>query len=81
VPYCLAFGTEFPYKQEMEFEFDPDKDQKNRSKHGLSLDQAARIFADEDCVTLPSFRNIDGEPRFKLIGMMHGRLHTLVFVW
>jgi uncharacterized protein len=65
----------------MKFEFDPDKDQKNLFKHGISLDRAEYILTDEGRVTLPSFRDIDGEPRFKLIGMMNARLYTLIFVW
>jgi len=65
----------------MDIEFDPAKDAINRAKHGVSLASGAVLFDDPDHVILPSLREIDGEERFKVIGMMKGRLHSAVYVW
>jgi uncharacterized protein len=65
----------------MKFEFDPVKDAINQTKYGLSFTAAKYIFEDVGLAILPSLREIDGEPRFKVIGHINGRLHTLVFVW
>lgn len=65
----------------MEFEFDPAKDEANRFKHGLRLDFGLKIFADPEHVVLASSRPIDGEDRFKAIGLVEGKLYTLVHVW
>ena len=65
----------------MKIEFDPAKDAINRAKHGLSLADGEAIFADPDHVVLPTIRREDEERRFKVVGMVAGRLHTGVFVW
>jgi uncharacterized DUF497 family protein len=61
--------------------FDRGKDIANRAKHGLSLAFADRIFEDPAYVIIPSIRPWDGEERFKVVGMVDGKLHTAVFVW
>lgn len=65
----------------MKDEFDPAKDAANRAKHGLSLADAAAIFADPDVVIADTIREEDGEARVKAIGLIEGRLHTVIFVW
>lgn len=61
--------------------FDPRKDAFNRAKHGLSLAFGDRIFMDAAHLIVPSIRLVDGEERFKVIGMVDGKLHTAVLVW
>lgn len=61
--------------------FDPAKDAINREKHKLSLAFGNRIFDDGNHLILPSFREIDGEERFKVIGSVESRLFTGIFVW
>jgi len=61
--------------------FDPEKDQINQAKHGVSLVLGDRIFGDIDHLIIPSFRERDGEERYKVIGMVEDRLFTGVFVW
>ncbi len=61
--------------------FDPAKDAANRDKHGVSLAFGDEIFADDNHLILPSIREIDGEERFKVIGIVGARLFTGVFVW
>lgn len=61
--------------------FDRVKDAINRQKHQLSLAFGDRIFADENHLFVPAIREIDGEERFKVIGLVDGKLFTGVFVW
>lgn len=61
--------------------FDPAKDAANRSKHKLSLAFGDRVFEDGNHLIVPSIREIDGEERFKVIGLVDGKLFTGVFVW
>ena len=64
----------------MRFEFDHEKDDANRGKHGVSLSFGARIFEDADYLLIPTFREEDGEDRYKVIGMVDGKFWTAVHV-
>lgn len=64
----------------MEFDLDPAKDEANRFKHGLRLTFGTRIFDDPFHRVLPSFREQDGEARYKVVGLVETKLHTAVFV-
>jgi uncharacterized DUF497 family protein len=61
--------------------FDPAKDAANREKHKLTLAFGDRIFEDGDHLIIPSIREIDGEERFKVVGIVEAKLYTGVFVW
>jgi len=50
----------------MRFEFDPEKDDTDRSKHGVSLAFGARVLEDVDYLLV-------GEDRYKVIGMVDGK--------
>ena len=65
----------------MEFEFDPAKDEANLAKHGLALGFAPAVFAADDHVILTSFRNSDGEQRYKAIGLVDAKLYTAIHTW
>lgn len=65
----------------MEDRFDPTKDAANLAKHKLSLAFGDRIFEDGDHLIIPSIREHDGEERFKVVGMVDGKLFTGVFTW
>lgn len=65
----------------MQTRFDPVKDAANRQKHGLSLAFGDRIFEDDDHLVIPSVREIDGEERSKVVGVVGGKLFTGIFVW
>lgn len=64
----------------MNIEFDPAKDEANIAKHGLSLSFGIELFADPGHLLIGSVREIDGEERFKLIGMHGEKLFTAVHV-
>ena len=61
--------------------FDAAKDAINRQKHQLSLAFGDRIFEDPIHLIFPTVRDADGEERFKLIGLIGGKLFTGIFVW
>lgn len=65
----------------MLIEFDTGKDTANLAKHGLSLAFGVRLFDDENHIFTPTIRDGDEENRFKLIGMVDGRLYTAIHVW
>jgi uncharacterized DUF497 family protein len=60
--------------------FDTVKEAANLSKHGVSLAFGARLFDDPAQVIAASFRPVDGEERYKIIGMVDGSLWTAVHV-
>lgn len=64
----------------MDIEYDADKDEINRFKHGLPLSFGRQVFNDPDGLILPSFRPVDGEDRYKVVGMVEGKLYTAVYV-
>lgn len=64
----------------MDIEFDPAKDASNLAKHGVSLAFEPRVFDDPDHIVIPSIRLIDGEERFKVVGLVDGRMWTAVHV-
>ena len=67
-------------KTSMDIEFDPAKDELNIAKHVISLVFGAVVFLDDSHLLLASSRPIDGEDRFKLIGMVDGKLYTVIHV-
>lgn len=60
-------------KTNVNSEFDPDKDRSNIAKHGVSLGFGIRLFLDDAHLVLASTRPIDGEDRFKMIGLVDGK--------
>jgi uncharacterized DUF497 family protein len=65
----------------MRFDFDPGKDAANRLKHGVPLLFGARVFGDPGAVIVPTVRIGDEEERYKAIGLVDGRLWTVIHVW
>lgn len=64
----------------MQIDFDEEKDSINRFKHRVSLAFGKRVFDDQSCQILPSFRPIDGEDRYKAVGDVDGKLFTAIYV-
>lgn len=63
----------------LDFDWDDDKALSNLSKHGIGFEYAARIFLDVDRVDFDVTRNEDGEERRKTVGMIDGRVFTVVY--
>lgn len=64
---------------EIEFEWDPRKDRSNRKKHGVSFDEAATAFYDEEGLLLDDPDHSAEEDRFVLLGLS-STLRLLVVV-
>lgn len=62
----------------MELEWDAAKDAENRRKHGLPLAAAGRLDWDASPIE-PDLRRDYGELRWRLVGLLDGRLHVCVF--
>lgn len=63
---------------EADFEFDPVKGAKNLAKHGVSFSEVVD-FDWENADVEEDFRNIYMERRFRATGLLHDRLHILVY--
>ena len=61
-------------------EFDPAKDAANIAKHGVPLAFGTRVFDDPDHLVIAAIRPDDGEERYKVIGIVDGKLWTAVHV-
>jgi uncharacterized protein len=62
------------------FEWDDAKAASNLAKHGVPFDYATRAFLDEALVDLDASREEDGEARRKAVGVIEGRVFTVVYV-
>jgi uncharacterized protein len=58
----------------MEFEWDKEKALANFKKHGVSFEEAALAFFDENAVELFDDMNSEDEIRYQLIGISKTRL-------
>ena len=58
----------------MEFEWDKEKATANFKKHGISFEEAALAFFDENAVELFDESNSEDEIRYQLIGISKTRL-------
>lgn len=65
----------------MDSSFDPQKDLINRRRHKLSLAFGERVVEDGGHLIIPSIRPQDGEERYKVVGMVEGKLYTGVYTW
>jgi len=60
----------------MKYEWDEAKNRKSLVKHGLSFEDAERVFSGR-CITLEDDRFDYGEQRFVTLGLLAGRLVVL----
>ena len=57
----------------MRYEWDEAKNRKNLAKHGLSFEDAERVFSGH-CITFEDGRFDCGDERFVTLGLLAGRL-------
>jgi uncharacterized DUF497 family protein len=62
-----------------DYEWDEAKAASNLAKHGISFDEIVLLFKDAKHVVFGSFREADGENRFKAVGLIERSLYTVVF--
>lgn len=63
-----------------EFEWDEAKAQSNLVKHAVPFNYAARVFLNDRSVDFDVSRTTDGEVRRKVVGVIDGRLFSVVYV-
>ena len=61
----------------LKFEWDDKKNQKNIKKHGISFEEAASVFEDDESLIIADEEHSDDEERFILIGFSY-RANLLV---
>lgn len=62
----------------LRFEWDEQKAANNLQKHRVAFPFATRVFLDPDRFELDASRAVDKEARFKVIGMIEGKLYVVV---
>lgn len=64
----------------MQFDWDPDKDTSNQRKHGVSFEQASKVFANDDkALEIYDEYHSDYEDRFITIGPI--KAGVVMVVW
>jgi uncharacterized protein len=63
----------------MEFEWDENKNKSNQLKHGISFEEATKIFDDEERVEYQDLRKDYGEDRWKTIGQILGIIFSVTY--
>ena len=63
----------------MSFEYDANKSNRNREKHGIDVDLAQALWIDEDRIEIPA--KTQDEPRFLVIGKIHGKHWSAVVTY
>jgi uncharacterized DUF497 family protein len=61
------------------FEWDQAKAAENYKNHGITFEQATRVFADPFAIERLDARENYGEDRFNILGMVDGRLLFVAF--
>lgn len=63
----------------LDFDWHDGKAAANVAKHGFSFPEAVDVFADPERIDFDVTRPGDGEDRRKTVGMLDGRLMTVVY--
>ena len=63
----------------MDFEWDADKAALNLRKHGVSFEDAARVFLDPNRIETFDGRDAYGEDRWKTVGLVEPALLAVVY--
>ncbi len=63
----------------MEFEFDSVKDLVSREKHGISLEEARRLWEDEEAIQIPAIS--ETEERFALLASYRSKVWAAFFTY
>ena len=63
----------------MDFEWNHDKAASNLRKHGVSFEEAARVFLDPNRIETFDGRQAYGEDRWKSVGLVESALIAVVY--
>jgi uncharacterized DUF497 family protein len=64
---------------DLAFEWDDAKADSNLTKHGVPFAYATRLFLDPGMIDIDASRESDREVRRKAVGMIEGRVFTVVY--
>ena len=53
----------------IKFEWDENKNRTNKSKHGISFEEARTVFYDDEALVIDDPEHSDGEERFIILGL------------
>ena len=59
------------------FEYDPDKNNRNKEKHGVGLVEAQKLWGITHLI-IPA-KDVGKEIRYAILGKIEGRLHVAIF--
>ncbi len=65
----------------MQFEWDDGKAASNLGKHGVDFEDALRVFLDPRRLVAEDERSDYGERRFRVLGVVGGRVLFVVCTW
>ena len=65
--------------EEIRFEWDENKNTINKVKHGVSFEEAATVFYDEEALLIPDTEHSEDEERFIILGL--SKLANLLVVY
>ena len=68
-------------RPQLSFEWEAAKATSNLIKHGLSFERAIEVFADPGLLLVDTTRAVDGETRFKAIGLVGRKRPTVIFAY
>jgi hypothetical protein len=63
----------------MDFEFDPDKNEKNKDKHGIDFIEAQALWDDPDLIEIPA--KTTDESRFMVIGKIANKCFSGIITY
>lgn len=69
------------YTVNVRFDWDSIKNDINKSKHGLSFEEAIEVFADPDAIEIYDEDHSEDEDRFKVIGMLQRRIVVISLIF
>lgn len=78
-PSYLTSNRPLTYKQPMEFEWDDAKNNGCFDRRGFDFAYAIRTFVDPHRVIEQDRRRDYGEDRYRLLGMIDGRVYVVVY--
>lgn len=65
----------------MTFEWDIAKNDINKTKHGVSFDEAIEVFADPNAIEVYDDDHSEEEDRYKVIGMLQNKVIVISLIF
>lgn len=69
------------YNITKKFEWDANKAERNRRKHGVTIDEAQRVFDDPYAIPFEDSDHSTAEERFRMVGMATSGILVVTFTY